>query len=99
MEKLDIDTDKLKEQGQELKSISSDLSNMMNEMYGKLTNVQEDGVWSSEGLNGSAQTFINTVNVDKNNNFNLCKNMYKVGSVIEQYSNSIGSSSDTEIRR
>lgn len=98
MEKLIMDTDKMKVQGEELLSVANDLSVLMNDMYPKLLKVNENNIWSSESAKGSAQQFISSVSKDRVNNYNLCKNIHKVGKEVVQYAESIASSSDGNIR-
>ena len=97
MDKLSMDTDQLKTQGEELKSIANDLTNLLNEMYGKLTNVDNNGIWSSESLNGSANTFIANVKKDHINNKALCTNISNIGDAIIQYSSDIKTSSESSV--
>ena len=99
MEKVSIETDKMKEQGEEIQKIASDLSELFDNMYSKLLLVHEDSIWSSESATGSAHRFVENVSQDKKNNFTLCKNLDKMGKTISHYGESISSSADTNIRR
>ena len=92
-----MNTDIIKDQGEELQSISKDLSEIFSDMYGKLTKVDSNGIWKSELLNGSANNFISNVTKDSTNNSNLVSNLTNVGSVLIQYSNGVASKADTEI--
>ena len=99
MDVLSVNTDQLKAQGEELKTIASELSNLYDEMYGKLTNIGENGVWRSESRTGSANTFISNVKKDSINNRKLSSNISKIGTAVVSYSNSINSSADTSVGR
>ena len=99
MEKLSMNTDQIKAQGEELKAIASDLSTLLDTMYTQLTSIDSNGVWGSESQSGSANTFIENVKKDRTNNQKLCNNLNTVGNALIQYSNSISSSADTSVGR
>lgn len=64
MDYLNVDTDKIVSVGIELKEISKDLTLITNELYSKLMNVSNNGIWTNSSDDGSANVFIQAVAKD-----------------------------------
>ena len=97
MAQLSIDTTKIKLAGEELKKISTDYTNLITEMYEKINNLPESGIWQSDSEKGSVKVFINAVQNDKTSSLNLGSTMNKLGSEIVSYAESVENVSQSTI--
>ena len=97
MAQLSMEATKLKLGGEELKKISTDYTNLIVELYEKINNLPESGIWQSDSEKGSAKVFVNAVQKDKTTSLNLGNTMKKLGSEITNYAESIENISQNTI--
>lgn len=97
MSKYTIDTDKVKETGEEIKKISADYNVIVNELYSKIDNMGNNGIWESESLEGMAAQFTNIVNKDKEKTVGLATSLNSLGDKVVDYSSSLSGCSDNKI--
>lgn len=97
MANLSMDTVKIKLAGEELKKISVEYSNIINEMYEKINNIPNSGIWKSDSDKGSASRFINSTKKDKTSSLDLANSMKSLGSKIVDYATTIEQNSQNVI--
>lgn len=97
MSTYSIDIDKIKEVGDEIKKISSDFSILINELYDKMSNVENANIWKSESDSGSASQFINIVTLDKSKSIILASSMNSLGNKIVDYADKLADCANNKL--
>ena len=96
MAKLEMDTDKLRIEGENLKGLARDYNILLNEMYDKIKNIT-NSAWTSENESGAASTFVNKVLSEKSNMLSLGSSMHNLGNKVIQYASNIRDSADNNL--
>ena len=96
MEKVVMDTDSLKSVGEDIKSISKDYKNLMDEVYNKIKSIPDAGIWVSDNTDNSANKFIETALRDIQNNKELSNSIESLGDIICKYGSTIQQISDNK---
>lgn len=97
MAKLEIDADKVKAAGEEIKSIASDYNKVINDLYNKIKVIEQSGVWLSENEAGAARKFIADVMKDQASALALGTDMKNIGNKIISYANNVNVISDSKL--
>lgn len=96
MAKLTMDTDSLRNVGEDLKAISNDYKTIMDGVYNKIKSIPEIGIWISDNTNNSANKFVDVAIHDIENNKELHTSIEKLGDQIYKYGNSINQIADNK---
>ena len=94
---LEMEIEKFKADGENLKELSRKYSSLLNGMYEKINNLVESGGWESKTAQGSANVFLAKVLKDKQNMLSLSSSIYSLGELIIHYADRIGQSVDDKI--
>jgi len=97
MAKLTIETEKVKEVGEDLKVIANDYTNLVQGMYEKLVKISDNGLWVSEGDNGSVKVFIEEMIRNRGQAEILGTNISDLGSKISEYATNVDHVSDDKL--
>lgn len=97
MAKLEIDADKVKAAGEEIKSIASDYNKIINDLYNKMKAIEQSGIWLSENDSGAARKFIADVMKNQASALALGTDMKNIGNKIISYANNINVISDSKL--
>jgi flavorubredoxin len=97
MAKIAIETNKVKEVGEELKVIATDYTTIIHDMYEKLVKIEESGTWVSEGTNGSVKVFIDEMVRNRTQAETLGTNISDLGNKITEYADSMSHVSDDKL--
>lgn len=97
MAKLDIDADKIKVAGEDVKAIANDYNKIITDLYNKISRIEQSGIWVSESGNGAAKKFINNVMKDQVPALALGTDMKNLGNKIISYANNINVISDSKL--
>lgn len=97
MAKLEIDADKVKAAGEEIKSIASDYNKIINDLYNKMKAIEQSGIWLSENDFGAARKFIADVMKDQASALALGTDMKNIGNKIISYANNVNVISDSKL--
>ena len=92
-----IDSDKLKEVGEEIKSISLDYNNIINDFYSKINDVTKNGTWASDSEGGAANQFVEIVNKNKETIQLLSSSLKSLGDKVVDYANKVNNCSDNKL--
>ena len=94
MSKIKINTDKIKNAGEELQSIAKDYNTIINNVYSIINRLSSDGAWVSDKSNSSVNLFINIVSKDKSSMLGLANNINSLGIKLVNYANNMESIAD-----
>lgn len=94
---IEMDTDKLKVEGDNLKTISKDYLTLLSEMYEELRNLVTSGAWKSSSDTGSANVYLQKVMKEKPNMLSLASSIRTLGENIISYADKINESVDNKI--
>lgn len=94
MSKIKINTDKIKNAGEELQSIAKDYNTIVNNVYSIINKLPSDGAWVSDKANSSVNLFINIVSKDKSSMLGLANNINSLGIKLVNYANNMESIAD-----
>ena len=97
MAKLDIDADKIKVVGEDLKIIANDYNKLITDLYNKISQIEQSGIWASESGSGSAKKFVSDVRKDQPSALALGSDMKNLGNKIISYANNINVISDSKL--
>ena len=95
--KLSIETNRIKSAGEELKTIARDYISIVNDVYSKIQNMENDGVWISEGTQGAAKQFISATLKDKPSAIALGNSISDLGSRVCDYASDMNIISDNKL--
>ena len=96
MAKLTMNTDSLKNVGEDLKTISKDYKTIMDGVYNKIKSIPESGIWTSDNTNNSTNKFVEVALHDIENNKELSTSIEKLGDQIYKYGDTINKISDNK---
>ncbi len=94
MAKIKINTDKIKNAGEELQSIAKDYNTIVNNVYFIINRLSSDGAWVSDKSNSSVNLFINIVSKDKASMLGLANSINSLGIKLVNYANNMESIAD-----
>lgn len=94
MAKVEINIAKINEVSENLQTIANEYNRKITELYEKISKIEENGIWVSEGEGGAAKKFISTVLKDKAPALTLGENMKSLSSKIKTYATSISNLAD-----
>ena len=97
MAKLNMDVDKVIQDGEELKKIANDYNKVIDSTYDKLIKMSDNNIISSESKNGVASILIKVAEYDKKNLTKVGTNMHQLGDKIVNYANDVKSTSNDSI--
>ena len=97
MSTVNMDTTKLKLAGEDLQKIAKDYSAIIDELYTKIANLNNDGVWTSDIQDGRVFQFISKTAKDKPSAKNLANDMNTLGVKIVDYATSMKKIADDVI--
>lgn len=97
MAKVTIDADKLLVEADNLKKIAKEYNTLLNDMYQKIYNMSNNGVWSSTSNNGAANVFINNVLNSKSKTLAVGTNLNSLGDKIISLAKSVNNSADNKL--
>ena len=80
MAKVNVDTDKMREIGNNIISLSNEYTNVINELHNRLMNVSNTGEWSGV----SADKFIEAKRLSKESYISLGRQLRRYGEVLVQ---------------
>ncbi len=96
MPRLEMDAEKLKIEGENLKTIARDYNNLLNSMFDKINKIQNTA-WSGDSADSGAARFVQKALSDKANMQSLAVSMNSLANTIISYANSVNNSSDNNI--
>lgn len=96
MANIDIDADKIKAAGENIKGLANEYNKVVEELYLKMKNIENDGLWAS-GPDGSSKRYIARVMMDKPAATSLAVSMNELGNKIVDYANSINNISGNRL--
>lgn len=97
MAKLEIDADKIKATGEEIKSIANDYNKVIVDLFNKMKAIEDSGIWLSESDAGAARKFIANVMKDQTSALALGTDMKNLGDKIISYANNVNAISDSKL--
>lgn len=97
MAKVTIDADKLLVEADNIKKIAKEYNDLLNEMYQKINNISNNGVWSSSSEKGAANVFINNVLKSKNQTMALGTNLNSLGDKIILLAKNVNNSASDKL--
>lgn len=97
MAKLEIDADKIRAAGEEIKSIANDYNKVIVDLYNKMKVIEQSGIWASESEAGAARKFIANVLKDQSSALALGNDMKNIGDRVISYANNVNIISDSKI--
>ena len=89
-----INTDKIKNAGEELQSIAKDYNTIINNVYSIINRLSSVGAWVSDKSNSSVNLFINIVSKDKSSMLGLANSINSLGIKLVNYANNMESIAD-----
>lgn len=92
-----MDADKVKACGEEIKSIASDYCKIIDDLYEKIKNIEDSGIWVSESAGGAAKKFKKGALNDYNPSISLGKDLVSIGSKIVTYAENVNQISDIKL--
>lgn len=95
--KLNVDTNKIKTAGEDIKTIARDYIDIVNDVYNKIQNMSNNAVWISESSDGAANKFISATLKDRPSAIALGKEMLDVGNKISNYATDLNAISDNKL--
>lgn len=93
MARMNVDTDKLRESGSNIISLSNEYLTAMNAIFSRLLNISENKEWSG----ASADIFIEKIRVSKPYYISLGNQLKKYGEVIIESANDIDRASSRNV--
>ena len=97
MEKLVMDTSKVKMAANDIKDLANDYNKTLIDIYNKLINIELNGIWVSGSENGSAKKFVENVKKEIPEYINLGNDLKNISNNIITYANSLENIADTNI--
>ena len=94
---LEMEVEKLKADGENLKKLSKKYSSLLNDMYDKIDNLVKSGGWESKIERGSANVFLAKVLKDKENMLSLSSSISFLGELIINYADKVGKIVDDKV--
>ena len=94
MSKIKINTDKIKNAGEELQSIAKDYNTIVNNVCSIINRLPSDGAWISDKSNSSVNLFINIVSKDKSSMLGLANSINSLGIKLVNYAKNMESIAD-----
>lgn len=94
---LEIDTGRIRGEGENLKTIARDYNRLLNELYQKINSIGMNQIWTSEKEVGAANTYIRKVLEDKPNMMALGNSMNELGQKMISYANNMDSTADSRL--
>ncbi len=98
MEKLVMDTSKVKIAANDIKDLANDYNKTLIDIYNKLINIELNGIWVSGSENGSTKKFVENVKKEIPEYINLGKDLKNISNNIIIYANSLENIADTNYR-
>lgn len=95
MGRLNINTNNVKSAAEDLKKQGVELNNILSNIYEKISNISNDGVWSSDSDRGSASVYIKNCLKDKTSSLELSTSIKKLGDELVDFVNSIEKTSNS----
>lgn len=95
--KLSIESNKIKMAGEDLKTIAREYRNIINGVYSKIQNLENNGTWTSESSRGSAKQFISATLKDQPSAIALGNSMERLGNRVCEYASDMNIISDNKI--
>lgn len=95
--KMSIETNRIKSAGEDLKTIARDYINLVNDVYSKIQNIENNGIWISESTQGAAKQFISATLKDKPSAIALGNSISNLGSKVYDYASDINIISDNKL--
>gem|GEM_PF-5939802 len=95
--KLSMEANRIKSAGEDLKTIARDYSNIVNGVYSKIQNMENNGVWMSEGSQGAAKQFISATLKDQPSAVALGNSISNLGSRVCEYASDMNVISDNKL--
>ncbi len=93
MATLEMDTDKIRAEGENLKAIARDYNNLLNGVFDKIADISNKS-WSGDSNDSGSNQFISKVLADKANMQSLSTSMNDLGNMIINYANNVNNSAD-----
>lgn len=97
MARLEIDADKVRAAGEEIKVIASDYNKLIVELYNKIKVIEQNGIWVSDSDAGAARKFIADVMKDQAPALALAKDLTNIGNKIISYADNVNIISDSKL--
>ncbi len=97
MAKLDVDTDKIRVAGEDINVIANDYVRIINDMFNKISSIEQSGIWTSESSSGAAKKYISNVLKDRESFLALGTDMKNLGNKVISYANNINVISESKL--
>lgn len=97
MAKVEIDTEKVKSTGEDMKKIANEYNKLIEEMYKKIAELPNTNIWTSETDKGSAMKFTKKAMNDKEKTLDVGNNLSKIGDEIIGFADSLNNISENII--
>ena len=94
---IEMDADKIKIEGDNLKTISKDYLTLLGDMYKEIRELVNSGGWKSLSDNGSANVYLQMVMKSKPNMLSLASSINSLGGMIIDYADKMNESADNTI--
>ncbi|MBR2858023.1 hypothetical protein IKE96_02385 [bacterium] len=97
MAELFMNADKLITSGEEIKTIASELANVVSVVYNSIGNIPANEAWVSSSENGSANVFVSGVLKNRESAQLLASRLNDLGEAVINYAKDINSCADINI--
>lgn len=98
MSKISIDTTQLKAAGGNIVSIAEEFNSIIEDIFTKLKNMDNNGTWTGESENSAAKKYIERISKEKEQYSNYAIAISKLGNEIITYADKMNSVSNNKIK-
>ncbi len=98
MSKISIDTTQLKAAGENIVSIAEEFNSIIEDIFTKLKNMDNNGTWTGESENSAAKKYIERISKEKEQYSNYAIAISKLGNEIITYADKMNSVSNNKIK-
>jgi len=94
MAKMEMDTEKVKALGEDIKKIATKYKGIIDVMYEQIIKLPNSDIWSSDKDKGSANMFVQKATKDRPKMESISRELTKLGNEIISYAESMSSISE-----
>ena len=96
MARILMDTEVMKNVGEDIKAVSVDYKKVIDDLYEKIKNIPDSGAWVSENTYSSVNAFVEAALKDIENNKTLATHIEKLGNQVYKYGDTINKIADNK---
>lgn len=97
MAKIEMDTEKVLKAGYAIKDLAKEYNDLIDDMFTKIQNLSNSGIWLGANANSAANKFISNTMNDKSSFSNFGVSINNLGVVAINDANSVKNVADTSI--